>query len=211
MIKDKAFWVFIGIISLVAIFCISLAVIFRDDLNFDAAEAINDGIRFIIGLLSMIISFWIAEIYWKRKIEGEQTKQAINQLDYYFSQISRITSETTKALAEQFGEGKADDSDQRDREVLANLRRLGDARTNTLRIVEVSNIELNRNLRASKICSYFRSTIAPILDELSKRKQIRPGVNEIEDDLAKIGNDIKNLVSYMRGEYDEHNPPWESY
>jgi len=208
MIKDRAFWVFIGIIAFVLAACVVIAVVCRDRIEFDPASAIGDGIDFALGLLSMIVSFWVAEIYWKNKTEREQTTRTVDQLNYYLSHVAAIVVETSEVLARIASAG--DESAQLEQEVLANLRRLGDGSRNVLRIMDVSGLELRRDERAASASARFRSTVAPILDKLSRRPYVRPEVTHIQARLASIGGEIDDVVRYLRGEFDESDPPWGS-
>jgi len=208
MIKDSAFWVFIGIIAFVLAACVVIAVACRDRIEFDPASAINDGIDFTLGLLSMIISFWIAEIYWKNKTEREQTARTVAQLNYYLNDVAAIVVETIEALARIVSAG--DESPQLEQEVLANLRRLGDGNRLVLRIIDGSGLELRRDRRAASASAHFRSSVAPLLDKLSRRPYVRPDVGHIQAGLASIGGEIDDIVTYLRGEFDESDPPWGS-
>ena len=208
MIKDRAFWVFIAILVFFTAVCFGLAIRYRDQIEFAPATAINDGLDFILGLLSMIISFWIAEIYWKNKTEREQTSRTVDQLRYYLDHVVAIIVETSEALARI--DRAADESARLEQEVLANLRRLGDANRNTLRVMDVSGLELRRDQRAARASAYFRSTVAPVLDKLSRRPYVRPEVEEIESVLASVGDDIDKIVRWLKGEFDASNPPWGS-
>ena len=206
--RDRAFWVFIAIIVLVAALCGGIAIYWRDQIEFDPASVINDGVDFLIGLLSMIISFWVAEIYWKNKTERERTARILDQLNYYLDQVARIIVESSEALAGIESAGV--DAVRLEQEVLANLRRLGDGTRNILRIIDVSSLELKRHARAAGASAYFRSTVAPTLERLSCRPYVRPEVGEIGSALASVGDQIDRIVRYLRGGFDESDPPWGS-
>ena len=206
--RDRAFWVFIAIIVLVAVLCGGIAIYWRDQIEFDPASVINDGVDFLIGLLSMIISFWVAEIYWKNKTERERTARILDQLNYYLDQVARIVVESSEALAGIESAGV--DAVRLEQEVLANLRRLGDGTRNILRIIDVSSLELKRHVRAAGASAYFRSTVAPTLERLSCRPYVRPEVEEIGSALASVGDQIDRMVRYLRGGFDESDPPWGS-
>lgn len=206
--KDRAFWIFIAILVLVAAVCVGVALCWRDQLEFDPASAINEGLDFLIGLLSMIISFWVAEIYWKNKVEREQTARVIGQLCYYLDQVSRIVVETGEALVRI--ERAGDEATRLEQEVLANLRRLGDGSRNTLMIIDVSALELKRDVRAAGAGARFRSHIAPVLESLSRRPYVRPEVEEIGSALEAVRDQIDRVVRYLRGELDESDPSWGS-
>ena len=208
MIKDRAFWVFIAIIVSVAAVCVGLAICYRDQIEFAPETAINDGLDFILGLLAMIISFWIAEIYWKNKTEREQTARTVDQLRYYLDHVAAIVVETSEALATI--DRAADESVRLEQEVLANLRRLGDGNRNTLRIMDVSGLELKRDQRAARASAHFRSTVAPVLDKLARRPYVRPDVEEIKSILASVGDDVDETVRWLKGDFDASNPPWGS-
>ena len=208
MIKDKAFWIFISLIVVVVAACAVLAFAYQGQLVFDPAAVINDGVDFVIGLLSMIISFWIAEIYWKNKTEREQTARTVDQLNYYLNHVAAIIAETAGALA---GVARAGEESVRlEQDVLTNLRRLGDGNRNVLRVIDVSSLELRRDRRAAGASAYFRSVVAPALERLAQRPYIRPDEQEIEAALVSVGDDIDKMLRWMKGEFDASNPPWRS-
>ena len=209
MVKDKAFWVFIGIILCVAALCGALAVVYHDRLAFDPVSAINEGLDFIVGLLSMIISFWVAEIYWKNKTEREQAARVLDQLRYHLDYVVEIVAETRQDLSDVARGG--DDPVRLEREVLANLRRLGDANRNTLRIIDVSSLELKRDQHAARASARYRRDVAPVVDKLSRRSYVRPEVKEIESRLVSLGEDIDQILRGLKGELsNESNSPWGS-
>ena len=199
MVRDKAFWIFISLLGIITTFCITISIIYHNQIQFDPVKAINDGIAFIIGLLAMIISFWIAEIYWKRKIEQEQSKKDREQLNYYLNNIAKIVFETSKALAEVYGESENEKAIRRDKEVLANLRRLGDAKQNILRVMDISGFEFKQDKRSTLAITSFRSNVISSLEDLSQRACIRPGVENIETELAVIGGETDKTIKILNG------------
>jgi uncharacterized membrane protein YccC len=210
MLKDRAFWLFIILLCLVIFICVAVAFVFRDTIQFAPADAINDGIDFVLGLLAMIVSFWVAEVYWKRKTEEEQSGRALDQLNYYLSSAATIVMQTSQALAEQFHEGQSEAAQRRDQEVLANLRRLGDVRSSIARTLHVSTLELGRCYRPRESAARLHAIVMPALERLSKHPQIRPLADEIASDLANVGNELQAIREYLRGGNDESHPPWGS-
>ena len=208
MVKDKALWIFIGLIVFIAAACGVLAILCRDQLVFDPASVINDGVDFVLGLLSMIISFWIAEIYWKNKTEREQTARTVDQLIYYLGHVAEVVAEIRDAVAKMPRAGS--EAARLEQDVLANLRRLSDGNRNVLRIIDVSSLELKRNERVARASSFFRSAVAPALEKLAQRAYVRPGREKFESALASVGDDVDTVVRWLKGEFDELNPPGRS-
>lgn len=64
----------------------------------DASAAVNDSVEFMPGLLSIIISSWVAEFYWKRKTDQEQIAKTREQLFYYFNHIAKTVLRQAKHL-----------------------------------------------------------------------------------------------------------------
>ena len=205
MAKDRALWIFIGLIVFIAAACGALAILCRDQLVFDPASVINDGVDFVLGLLSMIISFWVAEIYWKNKTEREQTSRTVDQLTYYLGHVAEVVTEIRDAVEKMH---RADgDAALLEQEVLVNLRRLRDGNRNVLRILDVSSLELRRNERAARASSFFRGVVASAIEKLAQRAYVRPGLEEFESALASVEDDVDRVVRWLKGEFNELNPP----
>ena len=191
-------------VGLIIIPFIIVIVVYWEEMSFSPLDFINEGFKFIIGIVSMLISFWISQVYWERRMEQVQIARVYDMFHYHLDRAAIITGETKKALARHIQD--ASESIQRDQAVLANLRRLGDVRANTLRLLDVSGQQLRWDQRLSLASAHFRSVLAPVLERLSERPQVRPWAEAIAKDLALVEEEIEKIVLYLREECDELNP-----
>ena len=122
--------------------------------------------------------------------------------------MADVVAESREALAKMPRAGS--EAARLEQEVLANLRRLSDGNRNVLRIIDVSSLELKRNERVARASSFFRSAVAPALEKLAQRAYVRPGREKFESALASVGDDVDAVVRWLKGEFDELNPPGRS-
>lgn len=197
-----------GILVVTAIPFVIVTVVFQHEISFSASDFVNDGVDFVIGLVSMLVSFWVANVYWAFKVEEQQAGRMHSQLTYFAHNISRITSEAMDRLSSNVG-----DSSQaiwRDQKILANLVRLGDWCDNALQFLNESSFGVKRDTRIVRAGLHFRSVIAPVLERLSKRERIRPEADAVYTELAFVSKQVESLLMYLQGGSNELDTAGES-
>jgi hypothetical protein len=180
-------------------FAVAVSYLYQKSLAFDAAKLINDTIAFMLGIVSMIISFWFSERYWRSRLEDEMTLRLRHQILYYLNLIARKIFESNIALDVKYREDQFEASQQRDIEVIANLRRIGDSTHHIIRISEVFRRELLSNDGIVEILDRFENDIAPIImEKIAERPQIRPNPQDVSDMLSNLGKEIDDVVKKLR-------------
>ncbi|MGB8656791.1 MAG: hypothetical protein WCE90_03290 [Candidatus Zixiibacteriota bacterium] len=192
-------WVFVAVIILVLPFVI-VVLAYRNSLVFAPDKFINDLFGFVISLGGIIVAFWIAEIYWARKTKLEELSRGRGLINYQLEYIARLIVETSGALSRVIDERHEEQALKRDKDVIANLRRLGDGSVNLLSLLDRVWSHLFDDERITKAMEYFRAKVAPVLKELSERKEIRPDVSLVISQIEFVGKELDGVRSLMRGE-----------
>jgi hypothetical protein len=191
-------WVFVAVIILVLPFVI-VGLVYRNSLVFAPDKFINDLFGFVISLGGIIVAFWIAEIYWARKTKLEELRRGRGLINYQLEYIARLIVETSGALSRVIDECHEEQALKRDKDIIANLRRLGDGSVNLLSLLDRVWSYLFDDERITKAMEYFRTKVAPVLKELSERKEIRPDVSIVISQIEFIGKELDRVRSLMRG------------
>lgn len=199
----------VAIIIVLLILTIGLFVvwfIFRNDSVFSSSLFFTGLFNFLLALFSWILGFLTKDVFWARKQEREQTERLCDLLQYYLSMIQSNLQDSSQVL-------ELDSKDpvtaiERDQAVMNNLRKLGDQRNNTLTFIDTSKLELNRNKRAAISCVYFKDNVNPVLERLTQYPHLRPGVENIKNDLKRANIKIEIIIRYLKGECNELDPSW---
>jgi len=199
--KDIAyvvFWVWPIFIITVAII---IGIIFRDELVFDPSRLINDFIDFMLGIISMFLGFWVANIYWKRRSETERTQRYTSRFVKYLSQLNLLIGNALKLLSQPVDDGEK--AVQRDKKVLSICTKLGYINQNIIKFLDDSVLELGYDKNAAKASEHYRFNVEPLLIGISNVTKIRPRSREITDDLILTKKNIHQVILYLGGIYDE--------
>jgi len=191
--------VIISVVFLVGV--VILVIFFRDRIDLSITGLIASALNFFIALATWFISFGISEVYWKNRLEKEQSYQAIKQLVYSLNLIGKLVVETNGLLNRSFEAYQHELSVARDAEVIANLRRFGDCAANTNFVIEMHFVHLARTPIVSAQCQEFQSKILPLLKQLSEIPQIRPNPDEVKVKIIKLGGDLERILRVIKSSY----------
>jgi len=195
--RKVVFLAVIGVLLLISPFGI-VGYLYRKVLSFAPARFINDLFGFVISLLGILVGFCIGQVYWKRKTDNEEEGRSRGELLHYIGHIAKIVYETGGALARPIGEEDATAAIKRDQDVVANLRRLGDAAGMVLTYLDHVHSAFLRQESMAAAGRLFRTGIVPVLLTLSQRDEVRPDGALIQAELRKAGNDLDEVRRLLR-------------
>lgn len=184
----------VGSTALFAPFLV-VAMVYRDDLQFAPVDFMNKGLDFAVGLLSMLAGFVASELYWKRRNDHERRRSFARNLLYHVDHMARTVVETSEALARDIQ--APDESRIRDREAVANLRRIGDAKEAIQAVLGDLDSTIAGDRAMSAAIAGFRLEVAPRVTALSRYPDVRPQCHEIEGELAVVGRALDALHSQL--------------
>lgn len=182
---------------------IFIGVIYRKDLEFSPSQLINDAVDFMLGIISMILSFWFANIYWKKKLEKEYTERYKTRYIGYLSNANIVINDALSLINQPVkNEEKAL---KRDEVVNSKCMDLGHINKNTIRFLNESTLELRQDKNAAKASAYYRQEIEPMLLEISILTKIRPGIDDLILKLKKAKDKINQNILSIGGISNESN------
>lgn len=192
----------VGIMIVISTPIAVVLIIYNKELGFSPSGFINEYVKFVIVIAAMLISFWMSEVYWKRKNMRDQINRYRKQFLYYLDNIGQIIVQTDKLYDIEVHVGNGKERNRIDTEIMANLRRLGDAEKITTKFLDDSKLEFKEEDRVVKAISYFRTVVKPRLVKLSTRGAIGDR-SQLKAELVELADLLDVIVKYLKGKINE--------
>lgn len=225
IVTMKTKWYLVALGLLLLFFGVPFAVagmifIYRGVVVFDVVEFSNDYLDFMIGLLAMAISFWLANVYWTDRIKQERISRARITMIRFFRRLYEMTDQCEILLKKQCKEIK--ENQDRDRKVIELFLLMGQVKAGLLLHYPEDEIEQDECLSHAMI-ELFWTGLVPAINDLNSRQTIRGEIDAIRSKLEHIkqysyqtlsalkANPTQEIISSETGDYYDHSEAhWRS-
>jgi hypothetical protein len=182
------------VIALLSPFVVVQAL-YGDQMEFVSYQFATDYLKFIGSLISISFSFYLINIFWKNKENGDAVNQAKSILINFTFRASNIADKILDLLNKSFNESEFSESQKRDNEVtrlLEKMHKVGLAIENT----PVDSRALKDEVLMSVYIDLVWKDLSSAVDRLSSLKTFR---NNYEDFLSTLA-DIKTVAQKIHNQ-----------
>lgn len=162
------------------------------EVEFAPVKFINTYLSFTMGLASMGISFWLANVFWANKLKQDRIRRARKTLSRFFHHLRDIVLQCEALLSREYHEAELREAQERDDKVLELFSLMKLAKEGLLVHYPEEEVEEDDQL-AKAMVDLFWTHIVPAINDLSARQRIRGDIDEVYEQLDVIKKSIRQV------------------
>ena len=171
----------------------------RYRMNFDPALLTNELFKFFAGVVSIGISFWLANVYWANKTKQDRVLRARKIISRFFYQLRDILAQCENLLFKEYLPEELQESHDRDTRVIGLFSSMKIAKEALL--IHYPDMEVEQDDQLTEIMvDLFWASIVPAINNLSTRQTVRGDKSEIERQLGMLKKSIEQALKFLGSE-----------
>lgn len=186
----------------IAIFMILVLIVFApflvvkwlygDNPAFNPTEFVEDYINLLAGLASMVVGFFLADVFWAGKLKQDRIQRTRRVMGRFFLQLRDLVSQCEELLSQEYSDNDLRKAQERDDKILEIFSLMRVTKEALLMHYPVEEVSEDDQL-AKAMIGLFWSQIIPAINDLGARRKVRGEVDGIVEQLRVIKQGIAQV------------------
>lgn len=189
----------IGILLLLMAILLPIPGIFfryRNQISFVPPVFLEEYLKFFGSLVAVFIAFFLVDVFWASEKGLKQAEQIKKMFIFKLETIHKLVLITKIELAPKDTEKEAIRAEEK---VLINIKELCAEQKDVLTILNEHGTAIAEDKKLEAELFLFLGVVSPLIRDLNNFDSIRPASPEIDQALANIENQVKDMLNRIGG------------
>jgi hypothetical protein len=192
-------------IIIVLLLILSMTLLFvlimsNGKIEFDASVFFTELFKFVLGVITLGISFWLVNVFWSEKQKQDRINHSRRIIKHFYHHLIKLISQCNELFAMNFLESERKASDEQDQKIIEIIRSLRTSIDNALFIIPEIDIMEDSTLSETLIESYW-AKIVPAINKLNTINTIRCNSKEIMQQLEVISHASESAIHILETDF----------